>query len=76
MKIRVICLMLALLMLLFATGFAEGGSHCRVALIDTGVSSEAIAGKNLIEGRNYVSGELGTEDKEDEMSRMRKGRIP
>ncbi len=56
--------MLALLMLLFATGFEEGGSHCRVALIDTGVSSEAIAGKNLIEGRNYVSGELGTEDKE------------
>lgn len=64
MRLRIICLALAMLMLLFATGFAGGGEPCRVALIDTGVSSEAIAEKNLIEGRNYVSEELGTEDKE------------
>lgn len=64
MKLKLVSLFLAMLLLLVLTGFAESGKPCRIALIDTGVSTEAIAEKNIIEGKNYVSGEEGTEDKE------------
>lgn len=66
MKKRIFALLLALCLLptlcpaVFA---AEGAGPVRVAVIDTGISTAAIAPEHLAEGRNYIRPQDTTEDK-------------
>lgn len=58
---RVIPILLTFLLLLPSARAAEGAGP-RVAVIDTGISTRAIAAENIVPGKNYVLPDGGTED--------------
>ncbi len=64
LKRRLCCILLVLTMIfvLCPAALAAEGETVRIAVIDTGISTKAIAEKNLDEGRNYILSNTNTED--------------
>lgn len=55
--------MLLLLALLTLPAFAAEGEPLRAAIIDTGISTAAVAPERILPGKNYLRPEDGTEDR-------------
>ena len=64
-KCRLLCMLLiwvTIVLTLAGCGKKKTDTPIRVAVIDTGISTEAIPQKNIAEGKNYVNTEESTED--------------